>query len=201
MQGSYRSIAVDLDDVLFDFIGHFFDWHNEAYDTELQAEDMVHEFLWEVWGGTREQAAERVPRFFREINMAELDPMEGAVSALKRLRQDFRWIVISARDPAAADATRAWIDGFFPDVFEDIALGAGNPLPGNPKTTKADLCVEMGADLLLDDQLVNARQVAEAGIPVLLFGDRPWNQADSLPRNVQRVQDWPDVVSLLSGDA
>ena len=41
-----------------------------------------------------------------------------------------------------------------------------------------------------------ASAVAEMAIPVLLF-DRPWNQG-SLPRNVQRVRSWTEVLTQVA---
>jgi uncharacterized HAD superfamily protein len=193
-------VAVDLDDVLFDFLGYFFKWHNEQYGTNLRPEQMVYSTIWEAWGGTREEAAERVPRFFHEIDMLNISPIEGAVPALERLKDQFRLAIISARDSSTTKVTRAWIDEYFRDIFNHIVLGIGNPLAETGATTKAEVCRQLGADVLIDDQLRHARDVAEAGIPVLLFGDSASNQAASLPQDVRRVQDWAHVLSILLGE-
>lgn len=193
----HKLIAVDLDDVLFDFIGHFFAWHNDVYDTNLQPEDMAFATLWEAWGGTKEEATERVPLFFEEIDMLRMEPMEGAVSSLRVLRNIFRLVIISARHPDAIDATNEWIDLYFPEVFDKVAVGVGNPLAQDLPMSKAELCTHMGVDLLIEDQLKNAADVARSGVPVLLFGDRPWNQSDELPANVERVRDWDHIITVL----
>ncbi len=190
-------IAVDLDDVLFDFIGHFFRWHNQRYGTALQPEDMVYETLWEAWGGTRAEAAERVPRFFQEVDTLSLHPMEGAVPALDELKRRFDLTIVSARDLSTADVTREWVDKFFPRVFDEVVLGVGNPIAKSRPLTKADVCVQVGAYLLIEDQLSHASVVAAAGIRVLLFGGGPWNRAGSLPPGIERVEDWAHVVRLL----
>ena len=197
MYKSIRMVAVDLDDVLFDFLGYFFKWHNEHYGTDLLPEEMVYSTIWEAWGGTREEAAERVPMFFHEIDMLNIAPIEGAVPALNRLKGQFRLAIISARDSSTKNVTRAWIDEYFKDIFDHIVLGIGNPLAETRAMTKAEVCRQLGADVLIDDQLRHARDVAEAGIPVLLFGDTPSNQANSLPPDVMRVQDWAHVLNVL----
>lgn len=196
-----KLVAIDLDDVLFDFIGNFFAWHNEKYETDLLPEDMTFDTLWEVWGGTKQEASERVPHFFRDIDMLNIEPIEGAVPSLRQLRSLFRFVIISARHPDAMNATQEWIDRYFPEVFEDIAVGIGNPLAQGRPMTKAELCTQMGVDLLIEDQLRNAADVARSGVPVLLFGDLPWNRTDALPPNVQRVRDWSHVVHTLLGEA
>jgi len=195
--GSYRSIAVDLDDVLFDFVGYFFQWHNEQYGTALRPEDIAGKKIWETWGGTAEEASERVPRFYHEVGMLELEPIDGAVMALEQLNTRYKMTVISARDSSTRRITQAWIDKYLPDVFDEIVLGIGDPMARGRPMTKAELCKQVGAKLLIDDQLVNARHVAAAGIDALLFGDYPWNQAASLPPGIKRVQDWPHVARVL----
>lgn len=39
------------------------------------------------------------------------------------------------------------------------------------------------------------------GIRTLLFGDYPWNQAETLPPNVVRVTNWDEVCRVLLGRA
>jgi hypothetical protein len=68
---------------------------------------------------------------------------------------------------------------------------------GKTARSKGDVCVEIGADLLIDDHLHHAQQVAAKNIDVLLFGNYPWNQAETLPKHIRRVQGWADVEELL----
>lgn len=51
-------------------------------------------------------------------------------------------------------------------------------------------------DLFLEDALDYALPLAETGIPVILF-DRPWNQAEKLPDNVFRVDDWKGASTVI----
>lgn len=197
MAQPYRSIAVDLDDVLFDFVGYFFQWHNEQYGTALRPEDIADKKVWETWGGTAEEASERVPRFFHEVGMLELAPINGAVPALEQLSARFKMAIISARDSSTLNITRAWIDKYLPDIFDEVLLGISNPMARGQSMTKVELCKQIGADLLIDDQLVNVRHVSAAGIEALLFGDYPWNQATSLPSGIKRVRNWAHVVQIL----
>lgn len=61
------------------------------------------------------------------------------------------------------------------------------------------ICRDVHAQLLIDDSLENAREVAKAGIPVLLFdlhGAYKWNKLDDgqqLPDKVTRVKSWKEV--------
>ena len=194
------AIAVDIDDVLFDFMGHFLRWHNQRHETNLHVEDMVSTQLWKIWGGSKEEAAERVPAFFREANLLSFEPIPGAVEALDKLKAVYQLTVISARDRATASASRAWIDKYFPDIFHEVTLGISNPMVHSRSMTKAELCKQNGVSVLIDDQLVHAEECARVGIRALLFGDRPWNQSETLPPTVVRVMDWATVCDVLLPD-
>ncbi len=194
-------LGIDLDDVLFDFVGHFFRWHNQRYGTRLRFSDMTHEKLWQAWGGSPADAGERVPAFFGETDMLPLEPLPGAVEALGSLRDRYRLIVISARDPSTATKSEQWLERYFPAVFDQIELGLSNPLERESPMTKAEFCLQHGVTALVDDQLVNAVSCAEAGIRVLLYGDLPWNQSSELPELVRRVPDWETVVHALDSES
>jgi uncharacterized HAD superfamily protein len=56
-----------------------------------------------------------------------------------------------------------------------------------------EVCTQLQADLLIDDHLHHATEVAKADIPVLLFGDYDWNRTDSLPTGITRAADWEGV--------
>lgn len=190
-------LAVDIDDVLFDFIGYFFDWHNQRYGTALTPSDMMEGKLWEVWGGTKAQAAERVPAFFQETDHLGMAPIPGAQACLQKLSEAYRLFVVSARDPATSKITHAWIDKYFPGLFHQTSLGIANPMSDQNSMSKAEMCRQLGAQVLIEDQLVNAEVCAREGIRVLLFGNYSWNQADILPRGIQRVENWDQICSLL----
>jgi len=59
---------------------------------------------------------------------------------------------------------------------------------------KSDLCLKLGVEVLVDDCLEFAEECADKGIKVLLL-DSPWNQTDSLPKNVKRMKNWDEIVA------
>lgn len=195
-----HAIAVDLDDVLFDFTGNFFEWHNQRYGTSFTEADLASGILWDLWGGTRADAQERIPRFWSEIDHLSIQPMPGSREALRLLDQHFRLVLISARDPADSPLTGAWLDKYFGNSFEQIRLGISNPMAGSMPLSKAQVCQELGARTLIDDQLIHAEECIALGIRVILLGRRAWNRGDGLPDGVQRAEDWSAVVRALGID-
>ena len=191
-------IAVDLDDVLFDFVGYFFTWHNQQYGTALERKDMVlGAMIWDVWGGTKEEAAERIPAFFHDIDMLNIPPIPGAMAALHQLKESYGFHIVSARDRSTKEVSTAWIENYFPGVFMGVSLGIATPTDQTGSMSKAEMCLQIGAKTLIDDQVVHIQAALDAGQQVLLFGDNPWNQVPTLPSGATRVSDWWAVLDVL----
>lgn len=134
-------------------------------------------------------------------------PIESAqegIAALRRL--GYRLVIITARNGHTRDASWEWTQRHFPGCFEEIictgqfalqqrldgvsGVDEDDVIPR--KLTKAEVCIRIGAKLLIDDSLENAVACAEyvsptgedgVAPPVLLFGDYQWNKRLSLPED------------------
>ncbi len=122
---------------------------------------------------------------------------------MKRLREaGFELVIVTSRQHVIEQRTREWVAKHFPGVFRDIAFGNHWGLEGK-KTSKKDLCLELGACALVDDSLGYATEVANAGLSAILFdfdGTYGWNKTVSGapdPLGVRRVQNWDQVVQTL----
>lgn len=138
--------------------------------------------------------------------VSSIRPIEGAqegIAALRRL--GYRLVIITARNEHVRDASWEWTQRHFPGCFEEIictgqfalqqrvdglpGIDQGNVAP--KKLTKAEVCIRVGAKILIDDSLENALACAEyvspsgdgVAPPVLLFGDYQWNKRLSLPED------------------
>jgi len=191
-------IAVDMDDVLFDFLGEYFVWHNKNFASTYKPSDMVYDKLWEVWGGSKEETLEYIQSFWSETNQLKIKPISGADEVLKKLSSKYHLAIVSARFASTASETQAWIDYYFPNIFDDVILGVSDPMAEKRPQRKSELCLEMGAKTLIDDQLVHALECNALGIDAVLFGNLAHNQSEKLPDGVTRVDDWMAVGELLA---
>jgi hypothetical protein len=79
-----------------------------------------------------------------------------------------------------------------------------------PKS-KAEICADLGATVLIDDSLIYALQCSKTLEHVLLFdyqGSYPWNkvrppvgddaEAAALPANVHRVHSWEEALQVFA---
>ena len=189
-------LAVDIDDVLFPFNSNLLDWHNLVHGTDLVIDDYTSFRLDEVWGGTKAEATAKVGEFQRYPGSLEGGPLPGALDAIGGLKSRYKLVVVTSRQISITCETEAWINIHFPNVFDGVYF-ANYHNEQAPRLTKAEVCQEIGVDLLIDDHLDYVRECAGQGIKAILFGDYPWNQAEGLPDGVVRAHNWQEVVKAL----
>eukprot|EP00178_Gracilaria_changii_P022967 TRINITY_DN687_c0_g1_i1.p1 TRINITY_DN687_c0_g1~~TRINITY_DN687_c0_g1_i1.p1 ORF type:complete len:202 (+),score=27.74 TRINITY_DN687_c0_g1_i1:283-888(+) len=191
-------IAVDLDEVLGDFVSPLCSFHNERYGTSLKRADFFSYRFCDVWGGNDRQATEKVHDFFKTSYFKNLPVIPGAREALLRLQElGFDLVVVTSRQFKIAEATQEWLSENFPsDTFKEVAFGNHWGLEGK-KVTKLQLCQQLGASVLIDDSLSYTTEVSRSGIKCILFdldGNYPWNKSGELPVGVTRAHSWKEVV-------
>ncbi|KAF9113190.1 hypothetical protein BGX27_002031 [Mortierella sp. AM989] len=199
-----KVIAVDLDEVLAKTSLAIADFHNYTYGTSLTIDDFVSYDYTKVWGGTREESIAKWRLFFDSPYFLKVEPVEGSLETLKLLKsRRYSLVIVTARQQFVADLTKKFVDRHFPGIFESIYF-ANHYLTEQERLTyvskpKSVICRDVHAQLLIDDSLENAAEVAKAGIPVLLFdlqGSYKWNKlkdGDKLPDKVTRVNSWKEV--------
>lgn len=133
-------IAIDIDEVLAQFIPSLADFHNELYGTSLQSHEFTSYYFHEVWGGSIEETQEKIIAFFQSQYIHDLEPVEAALDALLELKEHFCLHVITARQLESEDLTRAWIGRNYPDIFEEIHFGNHFSSTGLVRSSKSSIC-------------------------------------------------------------
>lgn len=205
-----RVIAVDLDEVLGQFILQLTKFYNEnaanypfAIPKSLQPEDFFSYRFCEVWGGTDAQSIEIVEAFFDSPHFKDGLPMvPGAAEGVKALKDlGYTLVVVTSRQAFLEDLTRRWLVANFPaGTFSRVVFGNHWATTGR-KISKPELCKSLNADLIIDDAVSYCRQCADNDMRALLFGDYPWNKTkdgDPLHSSVIRVDGWQAVVKHLT---
>eukprot|EP01035_Chromulina_nebulosa_P018322 gene18322-24011_t len=196
-------IAVDIDEVLAHFIPKLADFHNENYGTSLTVEHFNCYEFHKVWGGSLEETSSKVMSFFDSPHIHELSTVSGSYDALKLLKQDFSLHIVTSRQHIVEDLTRQWIQKNYPDIFDEIHFGNHYTKNGISRS-KSDICKDINALLLVDDSLIYAKHCAICGIPVILFGNYPWNRPNDIDRSlfthssgkclIHEISSWDQVV-------
>ena len=174
------TIGFDFDDVLMDFCGALLPYHNTIYGTKYEMEDVKSVGLSELWNCSKEEEIKRVLNFYQSSEHWNAPPVDQAVEGVKNLKQDHSLFIVTSKPEELREGTLEWLDKHFPQTFDGVHFT--NQYHGNGhKRTKGEVCGEIGIETFVDDMLHNSEDVANAGIPVLLF-DTPWNQGEVKPQ-------------------
>lgn len=191
-----KTIAFDIDEVLTPLLQEIIKWHNNKYDTSYKLDDFYTYNYWLVWGGTKDETIKKVIAFCATDHFRNLKPMDGAAKVVRELADKHRLVIITSRRIELEDITRAWIERYFPNCFEEIYFGNHYAL-GGKSISKPDMCKRAGADVLVDDSPSYVKECAANGIDAYLFGEYPWNKMEETP-GVYRASGWDDLLGRLN---
>jgi 5'(3')-deoxyribonucleotidase len=191
---SRETIAVDVDDVLSMTAPAFIRYSNQKWGTRLRVEDYQEDWP-TLWGVERSELAGRVQTMIDDELHTSYEHYLESKEVLEQLRKDYKLVITTSRSKEFHPMTERWIEKNLPGIFEEIHYTGffDNLRPDGHKATKAELCLQIGADYLIDDQPKHCFAAAEAGITSLLFGDYPWVEVGEIPPGVIRVHDWNQV--------
>jgi uncharacterized HAD superfamily protein len=192
-------IAVDIDDVLSANAEGFINFSNETWGHNLTKDDYVEDWR-QIWKIPLDEAMRRSDQFHASGVVSRYAHIEEAIPVLQRLKRRYELIVVTSRQRNLKEQTVAWLDRYFPDIFQSIHYAGiwddaeEHNVQERVKHTKARICRELGADYLIDDQIKHCVEAAKAGIRSILFGDYSWNKdLAELPGGVVRAKTWKDV--------
>lgn len=189
-------IGIDLDEVLAKFVDPLIDFYNRRYGTSIKKDDAKTYDLWRTFGITKEEAKIVVDDFYNSDEFRALSPVEGSQNGVETLVQRYSLCVITSRPSRLEEETKKWVVRHFPDMFSGIHF-SNHSSSTDQTRSKAVICDELSVDLMIEDHLLYALDVARSGRKVFLL-DSPWNQTDNLPSNIKRVMNWQEILSRIS---
>lgn len=195
------TIAVDVDEVLGRFVHSLNAFCYETYSCQYDVKDyFVYDFA-RVWQCSQDESNRRVHEFFDSAHFRDgIEVIPGSHESLLRLKEsisDIKLNVVTSRQHVIQDHTMDWLENHFPDTFDAVYFGNHFALEGVSKK-KSEICAEIGASVLIDDNPVYAMECAQAGIKVLLYDwelEYPWSKTEQGPvhDNIVRVSSWLEV--------
>ena len=118
----------------------------------------------------------------------------GAEYAIHHLLERFDVVLVTSRDVSWENATRRWIESHFQDKLPEVHFAKGRGTKS--ELTKGQLCKELGASWLVDDNPEHCQSAIDEGIVAILFGEYGWNQGHS--DGAVRCLDWPSVLEYFN---
>jgi 5'(3')-deoxyribonucleotidase len=192
-------IAIDVDDVLADSTESVRRQVNKKLGLNLQPEHYkvpgdywgYYETVWATHGLSDQITIETLDTDMT-IDQSHILPYVGANKVLRRLAKHFELVVTTSRNADWEAATIAWLDSNFPGVFKRVIFTDSVHNPG--QKSKGEICHEIGASWLVDDNVEHAKTALEQGVSVVLFGEYGWHHTGhTLPDHVLRCKSWIEL--------
>ena len=158
-------IAVDLDEVLGDFVPAIAEWHNNTYGTKLLPSHFFSYAFKDVWGGTDAESVEKVHQFFETDYFKNMKPIKMRGKSLLALKKSLSLSSL-LRQHTIADETRRWLASTT-TIFlrRSISATIGQrmhqtlTLPAKKKPAN-QTCASVNALAIIDDSTKYAYQCA-----------------------------------------
>jgi 5'(3')-deoxyribonucleotidase len=181
-------IALDLDDVVLDFVAGILDTVNRDFGSNVQPEDVKSwdfgQYIDGVIGRPWFQWLEDHSWLWAQ----KFKPVPGAIGGIEKLRRAGHYLEIVTAKPAwAEDATWEWLARYKPRVHR-LTIVPVEHIGNKHEVTEADV--------LVDDKWENCEAWANDGRQAVLY-NRPHNaHYGSPPSGVIRVPDWQHVLRV-----
>ncbi|MCD4760221.1 hypothetical protein K8R33_05045 [archaeon] len=189
-------LAIDVDDVLLPLNQGFLQHHNQRYGTNLTLDNFDNYEVHKVISCTKDETVKRYNEYFRTDQHRNTNPIEGAQQAIHLLNGNHELYIVTSRPEIIELETRGWLEKHFPQVFRDVKFTNRCSFYDDKKTTKAEICSDLGIDLLVDDCLDYVEECQAAGIKTILFGNYGWNQTKNL-NGIPRARDWRETLQFI----
>lgn len=188
-------IALDLDEVLGQFLPALIEYYNDTYKTDWKIEEFYTYYFWEIWGGSVEESIQKVYDFHKTDYFKNIKPVAGAQEAVKKLKENNELFIITSRQNDIIKDTREWVEKYFPNTFTEIYFTNHFSQSGKA-ITKSEICEKLGIEMLVEDSAPYALECLKPGRKIFLF-DYPWNRSAKLPQGIQRVHSWKEITDSI----
>ncbi|MDQ2973642.1 MAG: hypothetical protein M3Q79_04150 [bacterium] len=200
---SKKIIAVDIDDTIVQNIEAFRIKANEYSNSDLTPEDYkidgeywdYHTKVWEQHGLTGKLDAVEIYEDLHS-NQSLIPLLPGAEFAINELMKKYQIVLITARDIKWEQATKEWLTEKFGDKAPNLYFSLAHR--DSSHKTKGQICKELGAKWLIDDNIDHCVKALEEEITPILFGDYGWQY--NAPYKLTRCRDWQSVLDYFENE-
>jgi len=194
-----KKIAIDIDDVLLDFVNPFLTFWNHKYGTSFKKGDIFSFDLEKPLSVSKEEKNKSMEEFYNSSLFVNLPPILGARESLNFLNYNYENDILTSRQPYSCNGrmgefTENSLENFFTGNYFKIFYSKNHEIQGE---SKADICRREGISFLIEDCLFYALECNRKGIPVFLMNN-PWNQANLEGTLITRCENWEGVLQAIN---
>ncbi len=189
-------IAVDMDEVLTETAKWLLKFHDYKFFGKILKYEWITNYRFQEIPWYTDASKEYALTYFVEyINSAESKDTEIVLWAKEKLENLkkiwYRFVVITGRAINVETATRAYLEKYYPNIFEEVYFCAYDTPNQKDKYT---VCQELGITTIIEDHLANSIKYAQQGIEVILL-DKPRNQDynPQIHKHITKVKSWDEI--------
>lgn len=191
-----KIIAVDLDEVLAETAHALLKNKNHNINGQRITRNEISSYnLWEI--PKLNVSKKKSFRIFLWFLIGaglwiKIKPVVWAKTKLKELRKKwYKFHVVTARYFLLRFATGWWLYRNYKHIFSSVEFAN---FFTRFSTKKSEICKKLWAETIIEDNLENAIDCANAGIKVYLL-DKPWNQHYDKKKHtwIIKVNDWSEI--------
>ena len=190
-------IAVDIDEVMYPYLTEWCKHFNEENGTNYKPSDFKTYGFDVTVGLSDEEAIYEDDRLYLAGGYKSGKAIEGSSRALRNLSSKYELYVVTARQESHSIDTIQWVADNYVGVFNDVIFCNTHPRGEEVARKKSEVCIELGAKVIIEDTIEHALECSEAGVIPILFGDYSWNNHE-VPANLMRAKSWKEVEMILS---
>lgn len=201
-----KTIAIDIDDVVADTTEALRITANELLPSNLQLSKERYKVKGEYWGYYesvwRANKVDELVSFERlhddmAVSQDHVNVIVGAEAALKQLSEKYLLVAVTSRRVQWVNSTHEWLEKQFPGYFRDVVFVHHDNSDGR---TKGDVCRDIGATWLIDDNPEHCLTAEKAGTQPILFGEYGWTEP-GLSKGFVYCKDWWAVLEYFDGQS
>lgn len=194
-------IAFDMDDVIADSSESWRVEINKRTGGSLQPEhfqvpgdyDNYYVSLWAKHGISDKFSMDDLDNQMK-TDQSHIKAHNQSLEVLTKLAKKFELIIVTARDSDKEKASKKWLDIQFPGLFKAVIITEYDG--ERPLKNKGEICKEIGADWLVDDNPGHCLDAVDNGVEAILFGEYGWHH--KAPDHLVRCKDWPAVLEYFN---
>ena len=184
-------IAVDIDEVLFEFIRGYMKFIEMKGHKIIEFEDIFSYPAMEPLKLSKTEAFELADDFHNSYFFEEGDLVEGAKDGVLKIKNHDLFFITS-RPEYWKDKTYSFLEDNFGADKSRVYFSCDNLEEGK---CKPEFCKELGVSVIIEDNGDFAKDCANAGLIVLLL-DKPWNKEFS-HKLIHRCFGWDGILSKI----
>lgn len=191
-------IAVDVDEVLANFMEDALVLFNKEEKTNWKRNQFTNYDLSKIFNETHQQTMDRIHRFYMHKSFASIKPIPNSQEAIFQLAKNHKLIALTSRPSIIEKQTKEWLKKNFGNSIKEIRMTNQWNNDGGNSTTKAKICAEIKAKILIEDSssyliecLNNNNQMYG------IMPNCPWNKNEPNHKRIFRVNSWKEIPALV----